>query len=299
MATKLILKKSSVTEKVPLTTDLDVGEVAINLADKKLFSKDGNNNIIEFGSVEVQQLTVYNGTGSTIPKGSVVYINGAQGQKPSIALASNSSEATSSKTIGFVVADILNGAEGQVTTEGLVYNLNTASLTEGGPIYLGATAGSITQTKPVAPAHLVSLGWAVKANASSGRILAHVQNGFELNEIHDVLITTPANDQVLTYESTTGLWKNKTFTGGGGGATNLDGLTDVVITTPLTGDVLSYNGTNWYNDGEVNASLTEVTTRLFNPINRQEGLSLDLTPISVSATPPSTPSVGDLWVDIN
>jgi hypothetical protein len=210
MATKIIHKKSSVAEKVPLTTDLEVGELAINLVDKKLFSKDGNGNIIEFGSVEVQQLTVYNGTGATITKGSVVYINGAQGQRPSIALASNSSEATSSKTIGFVVADILNGAEGTVTTEGLVYNLNTLGLTEGGPVYLGSTAGSITQTKPVAPAHLVSLGWVVKANASSGRILAHVQNGFELNEIHDVLISSPTNGQVLAYETSSGLWKNTT-----------------------------------------------------------------------------------------
>jgi len=299
MATKLILKKSSVTEKVPLTTDLDVGEVAINLADKKLFSKDGNNNIIEFGSVEVQQLTVYNGTGSTIPKGSVVYINGAQGQKPSIALANNTTEATSSKTIGLVNADILNGADGTVTTEGLVYNLNTAGLTEGGAVYLGSTAGAITQVKPTAPNNLVSLGWVVKANAASGRILVHVQNGFELDELHDVVITTPANDQVLTYESATGLWKNKTFTGGGGGATNLDGLTDVVITTPVIGNVLSYNGTNWYNDGEVNAALTDVTTRVFTPLDRQEGLSLNLTPISVSATAPSTPSVGDLWVNIS
>jgi hypothetical protein len=230
MATKIIHKKSSVAEKVPLTTDLEIGELAINLVDKKLFSKDGNGNIIEFGSVEVQQLTVYNGTGATIPKGSAVYINGAQGQRPSIALASNASEATSSKTIGFVNADILNGAEGVVTTEGLVYNLNTAAFTEGGAIYLGATAGSITQTKPVAPAHLVSLGWVVKAHASSGRILAHVQNGFELNELHDVLITSPANTQVLAYETSTGLWKNSNLDWA-----NVQNKPDPVIT--LAGDL--------------------------------------------------------------
>lgn len=230
MATKIIHKKSSVAEKVPLTTDLEIGEIAINLVDKKLFSKDGNGNIIEFGSVEVQQLTVYNGTGATIPKGSVVYINGAQGQKPSIGLASNATEATSSKTIGFVVADILNGAEGIVTTEGLVYNLNTLGLTEGGPVYLGSTAGSITQTKPIAPAHIVSLGWVVKANASSGRILAHVQNGFELDEIHNVLLTSPTNTQVLAYETSTGLWKNSSLDWA-----NVQNKPDPVIT--LAGDL--------------------------------------------------------------
>jgi hypothetical protein len=35
---------------------------------------------------------------------------------------------------------------------------------------------------------------------------------------------------------------------GGGGATNLDGLTDVVISSPSTGQVIKYNGTNWIND---------------------------------------------------
>ena len=47
MATKIIHKKSSVAGKVPLATDLEVGELAINLADKKLFSKDSGGNVVE------------------------------------------------------------------------------------------------------------------------------------------------------------------------------------------------------------------------------------------------------------
>lgn len=35
--------------------------------------------------------------------------------------------------------------------------------------------------------------------------------------------------------------------GGGGGATNLDGLSDVVLTSPTNGQVLKYNGTAWVN----------------------------------------------------
>lgn len=35
--------------------------------------------------------------------------------------------------------------------------------------------------------------------------------------------------------------------GGGGGASNLDGLSDVVITTPSTGQLVRFNGTNWVN----------------------------------------------------
>ena len=44
---KVILKKSSVTGKVPLATDLDYGELAINYADGKLFYKTTSNSVAE------------------------------------------------------------------------------------------------------------------------------------------------------------------------------------------------------------------------------------------------------------
>lgn len=49
MANKIIPKKSSVVGKQPLASDLQVGEIALNLADKKLFSKDAGGTVIELG----------------------------------------------------------------------------------------------------------------------------------------------------------------------------------------------------------------------------------------------------------
>lgn len=49
MANRLILKRSSVAGKVPLATDLSVGELAVNLADAKLYSKDAGGNVISVG----------------------------------------------------------------------------------------------------------------------------------------------------------------------------------------------------------------------------------------------------------
>jgi hypothetical protein len=49
MATKIILKKSSTAGSSPLTSDLEQGEVALNLADRKLYTKDYSNNIIQVG----------------------------------------------------------------------------------------------------------------------------------------------------------------------------------------------------------------------------------------------------------
>jgi hypothetical protein len=48
MSNKLLLKKSSVAAKVPLTTDLDYGELAINYADEKLYFKNSSNQVKSF-----------------------------------------------------------------------------------------------------------------------------------------------------------------------------------------------------------------------------------------------------------
>jgi len=44
---KVILKKSSVAGKIPLATDLDYGELAINYTDGKLFYKTSSNSVAE------------------------------------------------------------------------------------------------------------------------------------------------------------------------------------------------------------------------------------------------------------
>ena len=49
MANRIILKRSSVAGKVPLATDRSTGEIAVNLADAKLYSKDGSGNVIFVG----------------------------------------------------------------------------------------------------------------------------------------------------------------------------------------------------------------------------------------------------------
>lgn len=44
---KIQLKRTSVTSRVPSNTDIDVGELAINLADNRLFTKNGSNAVID------------------------------------------------------------------------------------------------------------------------------------------------------------------------------------------------------------------------------------------------------------
>jgi len=163
------------------------------------------------GTANARNLEVYvrNQTGSTIPAGSIVYINGATGNRPTITLAQANNDANSAQTFGFVKTAIANNGFGFVIVRGELENVDTSALTEGVQLYLSpTTAGTWTTSKPSAPQHLVYVGIVVRAHPTQGVILVAVQNGYELNELHDVQITSPTNGQVLKYNSSTSLWYN-------------------------------------------------------------------------------------------
>jgi hypothetical protein len=158
-----------------------------------------------------EQLVTYciNKDTVTINRGDVVYLSGAQGDRPAVKLAANTGDLTSATTFGVVMQTILPNELGYVMNKGSVGNLSLGAYTTGDIIYLGATPGSITKTKPVAPAHGVFLGVILRANNGNGQIYVNPQNGYELNELHNVLLNGSADGDVLTYDSATSLWKNK------------------------------------------------------------------------------------------
>ena len=170
--------------------------------------KGGNVNL-QLGQENVA--LCYNGTGSQINKGSVVYISGAQGQRPSISLADADTESTSSKTFGIVAENIASGTEGLVATFGVVTELNTSSFTEGQSLWLSSTAGQLTNVKPSAPTHAVFVGYCLKSNESSGRIFINPQNGYEIEELHNVSINSLQDNDILQYNSSNQLWENVQF----------------------------------------------------------------------------------------
>jgi len=158
-------------------------------------------------NLEVQ---VRNQSGSTIAAGSIVYISGATGNLPLITLAQANNDANSAQTIGFVKTSIANNGTGYVIVRGVLENIDTSALTEGVQLYLSpTTAGTWTTTKPSAPQHLVYVGVVIRTHPTLGTILVAVQNGYELHELHDVALASEANNDLLAYESSTDLWKNK------------------------------------------------------------------------------------------
>lgn len=189
---------------------------------------------------EILTATVINAESTAITRGQVVYVFSATGNRISVKLASNASEATSSKTFGVVTdASIAAGTTGLVTCVGTVTNLSIGTFTDGQTVYLG-TAGAFTATKPSAPAHLVYVGFVERANAGNGELYVKIQNGYELDEIHDVAITgTPAAGSFIIRDATNSLWKNATLTAG----TNIAVTNaDAAVTVGLTGTVAVANG---------------------------------------------------------
>ena len=179
---------------------------------------------------------VTNVNGSTITRGQPVYAFGGQGDRLTVKLAYNTTDATSAQTVGLVVStSIANNQKGLIMVNGLLDGLSilpTSTFADGDAIYLGATAGSITNVKPTAPNHLVYLGFCTTANnGSAGRMYVRVQNGYELQELHNVAISSPTTGQTITYNSSTSLWANttpisKTFLlGNHGGGTVATGVT--------------------------------------------------------------------------
>lgn len=199
--------------------------VAVTEAVAKLQWDDGNGTL-QFGlkgghvNLQVGQELValcYNDSGTNLVDGQIVYISGAQGNRVAVKLARADSETTSAGTLGMVTEPIAAGAQGFITLMGTVNKLNTNGLTAGHLLYLSATtAGAYTETPPAAPNHKVTIGYVERVSSTVGSIYVKVDNGYELNELHNVEITSPTGGNLLVYDQTGGYWKNANLTDGTG-----------------------------------------------------------------------------------
>lgn len=221
-----------------------------------------------------------NTTGTTLTKGTVVYINGVSGNTPLFARAIASGDSTSAQTLGVVEFDIANNATGVVVLVGAVNNLDTSSYTEGVQLYLsGTTAGAFTSSKILAPTHLVYVGIVTRAHPTLGTIEVKIQNGYELDEIHDVQISSPADKHILYYDNATTLWKHSSVTSVLGYTPyNATNPSNYIARTALSASApLSYNNTTGaftiaQANGSTNGFLSSTDWTTFN--SKQSALTL-------------------------
>jgi hypothetical protein len=203
----------------------------------------GGNVTLQVGQEIVAR--VVNKTGADLLESGykAVRISSAQGQRLAVQLAQANNDLNSVDTIGMVTENISNNEEGFITILGQLHEINTTgslqgeTWTDGDVLYLSPiTAGAITNVKPSAPDHMVVIGYVEYAHAIHGKIYCKTQNGYELEELHDVAPLPYVNKGVLYRDTITNLWKSDTIA-------NLLGYTpaNAASVVPYTGATTNVN----------------------------------------------------------
>ena len=222
----------------------------------------------------------------------VVRVTGAQGQRPKVDLALANNDLNSTTTLGLVTENILNNAEGFITTSGQVQQINTTgslqgeTWADGDVLYLsGTVAGQATNIKPAAPIHTVIIGFVEYVHINQGKIFVKVDNGYELEELHNVSAIAPNNNEVLTYDTATLLWKPKTV------QTTIDSLSNgLAYFLPVSGtttfnSILRTNAPTLSGNSAVNEAITNIlfsTTATAGTLAFQRGSQITIVLSAIS-----------------
>jgi hypothetical protein len=190
---------------------------------------------------------------AAIAKGELVMFDGAVGAS-GVLKGKPSTGVTNGQLIMGVAAEaIANNGFGLVSSFGLVRGFNTTGTPYGevwadGDIlyYNPSFAGGLTKNLPTAPTpHVVVAAVVNAATAGSGSVFVRVQAEPLVSQLSDVYAPTPANNDVLIYDSVQQRWENGPISAAGG-VTSVTGTSPVVSsggTTPAISLASGYGDT--------------------------------------------------------
>jgi hypothetical protein len=225
---------TSVSGTAPITTS---GTTAVTVSiDQTTITANSATN------ASVLRAYVKNDTGTTLTKGQVVYISGSDGANALISLSTASTEVGSSKTLGILAQTLTTGSQGYVIENGLLVDIDTSAATAGQSIWLGNTPGSfVFGSPPAEPSHSVYLGVVTRVQQNNGEILVKVQNGYEIDELHDVSAASPSDGDIIQYKNTSGLWTKQSISQAGIAASSHTHAYANTVHTHATSDVTTGN----------------------------------------------------------
>jgi hypothetical protein len=227
---------------------------------------------------------------------------GAVGDRIRVARAVADGSVSSRFMLGIAAQNITDGTEGYINILGEIRNLDTSAYTVGTVLYIDpASAGNLTDDEPQSPALDQSVAIVTRSHASTGIIFVRMWNqGLDLNEVHDVLITSVANNELLAYDTTSGLWINQTASEAGLVAEGDSRLTDARTPTAHASTHAS-GGSDAITIAQ--SQVTDLTTALAGKVDEVNGAvttastsSTVVRNITLSTSDPSGGMDGDVWL---
>ena len=190
-----------------MTWDIDLGTIDLGLT-----------GTVNLPVGQRQVIKVFNNGAVTLPINKVVRLNGAANGRPTAALAQANSDANSHNTIGVMLQTVSTSSTGYAATSGVIRGFDTSAYADGATLWLSpVSAGEMTATKPTAlTGRAVQIGVVVKSSpfgSTPGSLVINVRPGLDLNELHNVYVSTTASlagGEVLAWNTSASVWTNST-----------------------------------------------------------------------------------------
>jgi len=157
---------------------------------------------------------VKNASGGVLNRGDAVRVNGAVGENITVTKAQAGANVPNPPSINVVFGvvsseTIADNANGDVTINGVIVDLDTSAWNVGDFLYLSATTpGLLVDTPPSAPNEIVCLALVTKKDATEGQICVQVTQPVHLNTVVGFNVGTLVDGDVLSWDDLTGTFVN-------------------------------------------------------------------------------------------
>lgn len=132
-------------------------------------------------------IEVHNQTGSTIPKGTPVYVAGTHNSGKALVAPADNDGAGTHPAFGLTHEDVADGIDGHVMLSGLLEHVDTSAYSSGQALYLSSTPGVLTNVRPSGTTQKVQkVGLVTRVHANNGSIL--IIGAGRTNDINNELV---------------------------------------------------------------------------------------------------------------
>lgn len=197
---------------------------------------------LQVGQEEV--IFARNKSGQVIPNGAAVFITGAEGNKPTVALAcAQRGAACEGRTVGLATQEIGINENGFVCSHGTVRGLDTRvdalglNISAGDTLYLSTTPGEWALVPPPPPDRTVQLGYVTRVNPALGAIFVSIENSAGFFSADDFELNDTSGFAAVTFTPQDNVFRTQTL--------KLNDAIDVSDSVPAQGDFLQFTDGLW------------------------------------------------------